>query len=296
MCLRGIPAFSNAFKIEHGIEPVLPFPTFLTALKTSFSIVCNLVSKVAFSTIFSENCTKPRNAWPSRDGKYTSSAEIWGLPPRSGRLNRYLSGTRPCRCRLSTWRGYSARRRFWPWARTYHEPPTSRAGLANCAMGRRSGLPAYAGRSGTVWLGRGSSVSHSHRLSKKIVQAHGVLLFVTLWSKLFQLDLQKNSKIGIFSKIPLYGQKGGQMLSDLNSQARFGILSWFWISEAHNCYNFHISIFWPPKVFSKQTLGMCPLKNPKYCKKAYSWLAGHFTSKQIRGANNFEKSVHWGSP
>ena len=42
----------------------------------------------------------------------------------------------------------------------------------------------------------------------------------------------------------VFGQKRGQMLSDLNSEGRFGISSLFYIFKDPLCYDFDISKFW----------------------------------------------------
>ena len=68
-----------------------------------------------------------------------------------------------------------------------------------------------------------------------------------IWPPFWPKNCQ-NSEIK--KKKQFCGQKGGQIVSELNSEAKFGILSSFQMSEAQDCYDFHILVFWPPIAFS----------------------------------------------
>ena len=57
-----------------------------------------------------------------------------------------------------------------------------------------------------------------------------------------------------FANFRYFWPKKGRMLSDLSSEARFGILSSFRIFEAPICYNLHLLIFDLPRIKKKNQI------------------------------------------
>ena len=80
----------------------------------------------------------------------------------------------------------------------------------------------------------------------------------------------ENGKIVYFASFPI--KKAGQMLSDLNSETSFGILSSFNKFLTLICKDLHILTFWPPIVISKVLITLWAIKTNISGKTNYTTL------------------------